>query len=80
MAPPELARNAPRPDLSHPLEVDALVVLGNDPHLVALDHVDRGRGQLLHSAEPLQRDQRLDAFARALGERHGVLIGLLAAQ
>ena len=80
MAPPELARDAPRPDAGHPVEVDALPALGHDPHLVALDDGDRGLGELAHRTEPLQRDQRLDALARAMGERHRVAVGLLAAK
>ena len=78
VAPPELARHAPRPDPPHPVEVDPLVALGDDPDLVAVDDLDRGRRQLLHPAEPLQGDQRLDPLAGALGERHGVLVGALA--
>ena len=67
--PPELARDAPGPDVLHPVEVDALVLLGDDPDPVALDDLDRGLRQLVHAAEPLQRDQRLDPLARAMRER-----------
>ena len=78
--PPELARDAPGPDLPHPVEVDALPLRRGDPHLVALDHLDRGLRQLVHAAEPLQRDQRLDPLAGAVREGDRVDVGLLGAQ
>ncbi len=40
----------------------------------------RGLGELVHAHEPLQRDQRLDAVARAVAVAHLVLVGLLVAQ
>ncbi len=80
VAPPELARDAPGPDVVHPVEVDALVLLGCDPDLVALDDLDRRRRELVHAAEPLQRDQRLDPLPGAMRERHRVLVRLLVAQ
>ena len=36
----------------------------------------RGRGELVHAHEPLQRDERLDPLARALRVRHGVHVVL----
>ena len=80
VAPPELARDAPGADLAHPVEVDPLPLAGRDPHLVALDHLDRRRRQLVHAAEPLQRDQRLDPLAGAVREGNGVGVGLLGAE
>ena len=44
------------------------------------DDVDRGRGELVHPHEPLQRDQRLDPLAGALREGHRVGVGLARAQ
>ena len=78
--PPELARDAPGPDVLHPVEVDALPLLGRDPHLVALDDLDRRLGQLVHPAEPLQGDQRLDPLAGAVRERDRVRVLLLGAE
>ena len=77
VAPPELARDAPGPDVLEPVEVDAGPrVLGVEGDPAVLDHLDRGTRQLVHVAEPLQRDQRLDAAARAVRVRHVVLVGL----
>ena len=76
VAPPELARDAPGADVVHPVEVDALPLLGHDPHLVALDDLDRRRGELVHAAEPLERDQRLDPLAGAMREGDAVGVGL----
>ena len=78
--PPQLARDAPGPDLPHPVEVDAFPLLGRDPHLVALRRLDRRLRQLVHAAEPLQADQRLDPLAGAVRERDRVGVGLLGAQ
>ena len=55
-------------------------LLGDDPHLVALDGLDRRLRQLVHAAEPLQRDQRLDPLAGAVRERDRVRVGLLGAE
>src|SRR5204862_1829853 len=66
--PPELARDAPGPDVAHPLEVDALVVRWDDPYLVAFHDLDRGLRQLVHPHEPLEADQRLDPLAGAVRE------------
>ena len=51
-----------------------------EPHLARLDDVDRRLGQLVHSTEPLQRDQRLDASTRALTEANRVPVRRLIAQ
>ncbi len=80
MTPPELSRDAPRPDVSHPLEVDPLVVLGDDPNTVVLHGLDRRDGELVHATEPLQRDQWLDPLAGPVRERNRVQVGLLGAQ
>ncbi len=79
VSPPQLARDAPRPDVAHPVEIDALPLLGDDPHLVALDDLDRRLRELVHAAEPLQGDQRLDALAGAVREGHRVRVLPLAA-
>ena len=69
VAPPQLARDAPGADVLHPVQVHAAVVLGHDPHAAVAHGVDRGRGELVHAHEPLQRDQRLDALARSGASR-----------
>ena len=79
VAPPQLARDAPRADVAQPLQVAARLRLGLDAHAALLDGRDRRRGQLVHRHEPLQRDQRLDALARAVAEGHGVGVGLAVA-
>jgi hypothetical protein len=48
--------------------------------LAVADRVDRRRGELVHAHEPLQRDERLDPLARAVGEGHVVGVGLARAQ
>ncbi len=80
VAPPQLARDAPGPDLAHPVEVDALPLRRGDRDLVVLHDLDRRRRELVHAAEPLERDQRLDALARSVGERDRVDIRLLGAE
>ena len=51
-----------------------------EAHLLRLDDVDRRLGELVHAAEPLQRDEWLDARAGALTEADGVPIRDLLAQ
>ena len=69
MPPPQLARDAPRADVVQPVQVALALALGVDADPPLLDRGDRGRGQLVHLHEPLQRDQRLDPLARALRVR-----------
>src|SRR5262249_17593798 len=76
VAPPELARDAPRADVLHPLEVAALLALGVDVDAAVADDLDRRLGGLVHRHEPLQRDQRLDPLAGALGVRDAVQVRL----
>ena len=61
MAPPQLAGDAPRPDLLHPVEVNLAPALGEEADVAALDCVDRRLRKLVHAHEPLERDERLDA-------------------
>ena len=62
VAPPELARDAPGPDVLEPVEVHLgpAASPGWKRRLPVPRGRDRGLGQALHVAEPLQRDQRLD--------------------
>ena len=78
VAPPQLTRHAPGPDLPHPVEEGVLLAPWVEGHPAALDRLDRGLRQLLHVAEPLQRDQRLDAVAGAVAMADLVLVGVLA--
>ena len=80
VAPPQLPGDAPGPDVAHPVEIDALVVVGDDADPVVLHHLDGGRRELIHAAEPLERDQRLDPLARAMGVGNRVDVGLLGPQ
>ena len=76
VAPPQLARDAPGADVLHPLEVAPPLALGADADAAVADDLERGLGELVHAAEPLQRDQRLDPLAGAVGERDVVRVGL----
>ncbi len=78
MPPPQLARDAPRTNVLHPIEVHPPVVARDDPHPLLEDRGDRRLGELLHAHEPLQRDQRLDALPGAVRVGDLVLVGLLA--
>jgi hypothetical protein len=49
-----------------------------DAHPPVADDLHRRLGELLHAHEPLQRDERLDALARALRVRHVVRVGSVA--
>ena len=79
MPPPQLARDTPRADVLHPVQVDAAKALGREPHATVLDRGDRGIRELAHVAEPLERQQRLDAFAASVRERDVVGVLDLAA-
>src|SRR3954453_161446 len=73
VTPPELARDAPGPDLAQPAQVDpGPGALGMEAHATLLDDLDGRLGQFRHVAEPLERDQRLDPHARAVRMRHVV--------
>ena len=76
VAPPQLARDAPRADVLHPVEVAGAAWLGLDAHAPVVHRLDRRAGQLVHAHEPLQRDQRLDPLARAVRERDLVRVVL----
>ena len=78
VAPPQLPRDAPGADVPHPVEVDLALALRVDAHAPGGDRLDRGGGQLVHAHEPLERDERLDALARAMREGNGVAVALAA--
>jgi len=72
VAPPELARNAPVADVFHPVQVDFLLVLGNDRNQPFAHHANGRLGQRFHPAEPLGRNPRLDVGFAAVANPDGV--------
>ena len=60
MSPPELTADAPVADVFHPVEVDALVAVGNEADFALLHHIYGGLGERLHVHEPLFGEKRLD--------------------
>ena len=60
MAPPELTRDAPVPDVLHPGGVLLAAALGDEPQPVAVVRLQRRRGEGLHLHEPLIGQTRLD--------------------
>ena len=74
VTPPELPGDAPWPNVLHPVEVHARPSRRMELDAPTRHGLDRGRGELVHAHEPLQRDQRLDPLARALRERHVVRV------
>ena len=76
MAPPELARDAPRLDVLHPVEIGLLPVLR---HEVGLALAHRGDGvdrQRLGVDVPLVGEERLDHHVGAVAVRHHVRVRL----
>ena len=66
MAPPQLAADAPVPDVLHPVEVVFIEALGDKADLL-LPHGANGRlGQGLHRNEPLLGDHRFDGVVAAV--------------
>src|SRR5215475_6773852 len=78
MSPPDLTGDAPGPDIPEPVEVDARKTVGREADAPLLDRCDRGRGELLHGAPPLEHDQRLDARPAALTGADRVPVRLAA--
>ena len=72
VAPPQLARDAPRLDVVHPLEVGLFPVLRHEFGPAVLDGADRVLGQLAGVAIPLVGQPRLDDHAGAVAVRNGV--------
>src|SRR5881628_3049714 len=75
MPPPDLTRNAPILDVSHPGQVVVRPLRWNQADLCGFDGLDRRPGQRLNFHEPLRRKigfhHRLAAVA--LAERHGMV-------
>src|SRR5207249_1458482 len=75
--PAELTRDAPRAQVAHPVEQQALPGIGrDDSHAIGLDGLDRRLREFVHPAEPLKRDQRLDLCARAMAVALAMDVGL----
>jgi hypothetical protein len=75
MPPPQLARDAPVVDVVHPVQINLLVVFGNDRDLAALRRFDGAIGQRFDLDEPLLGKPRLDdgSAALALADRERVV-------
>ena len=76
MAPPELARDAPRLDVLHPAEELLAPALGHELHAAVARRRDRRLGELLGVGVPLLGQERLDRHAAAIAVGHGVGVRL----
>ena len=76
MAPPELARDAPRLDVLHPAEELLAPALGHERHAAVARRRDRRLGELLGIGVPLLGQERLDRHAAAIAVGHGVGVRL----
>ena len=70
--PPELARDAPVPDVLHPLEIGLLPLFGNPRDASVLHGLDAPLGQGFGPDEPLLGQVGLDGRAAPLAVPHGV--------
>jgi hypothetical protein len=76
MAPPELPRDAPGPQVLHPVDVDPAPAFGHEAHAAVAHHLGGRLLELVHAHEPLQRDERLDVGAATLAGGHAVSVVL----
>ena len=76
MAPPELARDAPRLDVLHPVEIGLLPVLRHERGLAVAHRVDGAHCERLGVDVPLVGEERLDHHGRAVAVRHHVRVRL----
>ena len=76
MAPPELARDAPRLDVLHPAEELLAAALGHEAHAPVARRRDRLLGELLGVGVPLLGQERLDRHAAAIAVGHGMGVRL----
>ncbi len=70
MAPPKLARDAPRLNVVQPIEVCLFPILWNEHSLAALNRFERRLCQHIGAHIPLFGEIRLDNFTRAVAIRH----------
>ena len=74
VAPPQLARDAPRLDVAHPFEIGLLPVLRDEAGLALLNRRDGGLRQFAGVHIPLLGQPRLDHHIRTVAMRH--LVGV----
>ena len=79
MAPPDLARDAPRLNVTHPFVIGVFPLFGHEGGAALLDRRDRRPGESLGIDEPLIHQPRLDddAGAVAIGNGHRVFLDLV---
>ena len=80
MSPPELPRDAPVPEVLHPVQVHLLPARGIELHLPFARDFDRRRGQGRHLHEPLQRQIWFDHRAAAAAVPHRETVRLFFLQ
>ena len=76
MAPPDLARDVPVGGVLERFDREAVLRLGMETHAAGAHRLERRLLQLVHRAEPLQRDPRLDARLAAVADADGVAVRL----
>ena len=76
VSPPQLPRDAPVVDVTHPVQVNLPVILRRKTNVSLLHHFDGALRQRRNLDEPLRREPRLDNRARAiaLAERNRVIL------
>ena len=76
MAPPDLPRDRPIPQILHPVEIRLLPSLGGKANLAVLHRLDRGTDQGPHANEPLVGKVGLDHGVAPLTMTDRVLVFL----
>src|SRR6476646_6420381 len=66
MSPPKLARNAPRLDVLHPIEIGFFPILGHEICLALTHCRNGGTRQFFNIDVPLVSEERLDHHIRAV--------------
>ena len=74
--PPQLARDAPRLDVLHPIEIRRLPIARHEYRARGAHRGDRRRGKRLRVHVPLIGEKRLDHDRRAVAVRHHVRVRL----
>ena len=80
MAPPDLARDAPRTDVVQPVQRDGVLLLGREVDLLRADRIGGNSGERLHLDPPLECDQRFDSCPAPVAVADGVAVLLLILQ
>src|SRR5262245_21699245 len=76
MSPPQLARNAPITDVSHPLEIQVLKFSWNELGSTRFNGCDSRLGERFDLNKPLRRQERLHHGVAALAVSNVVFEGL----